>query len=94
MTKVFSNKLSFSSPGRSATIAETPLLVWEFCFTISQFMLLPPCGYTLSECSFCVFYRAQNVLKLATEILPAISKLKFLKANNNNVSVAFYCHIN
>lgn len=43
-------------------------------------MLLPPCGYTFFECSFYVSYRAQNVFKLATEILPAISKLKLLKA--------------
>lgn len=80
MIEFFSNKPSFSSPGRSPTIAQTLLLVWEFYFIISYFMLLLLCGCTLSGSSFCIFYRAQNVLKMASEILLAISKLKFLKA--------------
>lgn len=65
MIEVFSNKPSSSSPGRSTTVAQPLLVVWEFYFKISYFMLLPPCGCTLSESSFCVFCRAQNVLKLA-----------------------------
>lgn len=81
MTKVFSDKSSFSSPGRSPTIAQTPLLVQTF---YSPFHVLCLCHAVASFCVFFVCFLGSSECfensDLATEILPAISKLKFLKA--------------
>lgn len=44
-------------------------------------MFLPPCGYAFSECFFC-FLQTQTVLKLSSEMLPPISKLKILIAKD------------